>query len=178
MQHAALVGVVHRPRHGRHQPCRLARPIAISRQIGRQAGSLNALHTEVIVAFVLADFVYRHDVRMVEPGDRFGLVAEPPPLDLAGELAGGDHLQGDHAVKAVLASLVNDPHAPLAENSQQLVIAEVANSHAGVGRRCPILQRSRAIRSGIHLRSSKACLLEAESQGIRRRGGVVRSSER
>ena len=50
-----------------------------------QARPADQLHAEVALAVVLADLVDRHDVRVVEPGDRLGLVLEPPQLVVGGQ---------------------------------------------------------------------------------------------
>ena len=42
-----------------------------------EAAALDQLHREVAEALVLADLVDRHDVRVVEVGDRLGLEAKP-----------------------------------------------------------------------------------------------------
>jgi len=47
---------------------------------------------KVVLAVVLADLIDRHDSRMVECGDCFGLVSEPAQFDVVREDAGLNHL--------------------------------------------------------------------------------------
>ena len=98
VQDAPLVGVVHRLGRLGHQPRPRpsGRPCTVGEPVG-EAAALDQLHAEVVLAVVLADLVDRHDVRVVERGDRLGLVPEPPQLVVAGQLAGPDHLEGDRA---------------------------------------------------------------------------------
>ncbi len=86
---------------------------------------------EVELAIVLADLVDGDDVRVVEPGDGLGLVAEPADLVVGGQRGGPDHLQGDGAVQADLSGLVDDAHAAAAELGLDLVVAEIAHPCAG-----------------------------------------------
>jgi hypothetical protein len=76
VQDAALVGVIHRPRHRRQQPGRPPlvlfpgrRPLAAGQGVG-QAAALDQLHAEVALPLVFADLVDRHDVGVVEVGRR------------------------------------------------------------------------------------------------------------
>src|SRR5262249_48074500 len=91
-----------------------------------QAGAVDELHAEVVQAVVLADLVDRDDLGVVEVGHRLGLVAESPDLLGAGPGPRPDHLDGDQAVEAELAGLVDDPHAAVAEDPDQLEVAELA----------------------------------------------------
>ena len=88
------------------------------------------LHGEELLAVVLADLVDRDDARVIEQGDGLGLVLEPAQLVVAGEQPGLDHLQGDGAVEADLAGLVDDAHAAAAQLPADLVVAEVADEIA------------------------------------------------
>ena len=138
MEHAALVGMVHRSRHRGQQPRRLVLPVKKLAQPAGQAGSLDPLHAEIVVAVVLAHLVHRHDVRMVELRDRLGLVAEPAQVLLAREPSRADHLERHDAIEAALACLEDDSHSPLTEGSEQLVVAEVADARSGGRGRCGI----------------------------------------
>ena len=53
-----------------------------------------------LLALVLADLVDRDDAGVVELGHGLGLVLEAAELDIAGENAGPDHLQGHLTVEA------------------------------------------------------------------------------
>ena len=72
----------------------------------------------------LADVVDLDDVGVPEPGDGLGLDAEPGEVVGPRLLPAADHLQGDQAVQAGLAGLVDDPHAPFAELLQDLVAGD------------------------------------------------------
>ena len=50
-----------------------------------EAGSLNQLHAEEITPLVLTDLVDRHDVRVVELGNRFGLILKSQSLGFRGK---------------------------------------------------------------------------------------------
>ena len=83
VQDAALVGVVHGPDHVDHALDLRAR---IAPGVLRQRGPLDELHRVVLLAFMLADLVDRHDVGMVEVGRRLGLGAEPLDVRLEAKL--------------------------------------------------------------------------------------------
>jgi hypothetical protein len=72
VQDTALVGMMHRASHHRHQPCRLARAAALGGPPSGQASAGQEFHAEEGPAVVFADFLDRHDVRMVEVGNRLG----------------------------------------------------------------------------------------------------------
>ena len=100
----------------------------------REISAVDQLHAEVMMAFVLADLVDRHDVRMIQV--RRGLRFHPEPLEILGrrESAGPDHLQRQDAVQADLPGLVDDPHTALGEDLEQLVVAEVSDPLPGISR--------------------------------------------
>ena len=84
-------------------------------------------------------------LRMVEVGDRLGLVAEPPRVVLARTRAVADHLEGDQAVQAPLPSPVHHPHPAPRDLAQQLVVAEF---QPRVSRRRRLRPTCRQSRSG------------------------------
>ncbi len=111
VEDAPLVGVVHRQggllqqRRGR---------FGIRDVVGElfiQARPADQLHAEIALAVVVADLQDGHDVRMVERGDRLGLVLEPPQIVVAGQRGRPDHLEGHGAVEADLTGLVDNAHA-------------------------------------------------------------------
>jgi hypothetical protein len=57
----------------------------VRREYPAQARATDQLHREIAIPVVLSHLVDRHDVGMVEPGDRLDLVLEPPQLRLASE---------------------------------------------------------------------------------------------
>ena len=104
MQHAPLMRVMHRPSYRCHQthhpplptlhPSTLQRSDALTFPIQvRQRAALHQLHAEIVLALVLADFVDRNDIRMIEIGGRFGFGAETLDFNSRGQLARANHLQ-------------------------------------------------------------------------------------
>ncbi len=80
--------------------------------------------TRKSVPVLLADVVERADVRMVELRDRAGFAVEPlAELRISGEGFGQD-LDGDDAIEARVAGLVDLAHAAGAEGGEDLVRAE------------------------------------------------------
>src|SRR5262249_25285285 len=130
VDHAALVGVLHRPRQRLDQLGRLARRRRAGGKAVVQAAALHVGHREVRRPLVLADLVDRHDVRVVQLRRRLGLAAEALPLRLAGQLAVEDHLHRDGAVEADLAGLPDHAHAAAGDLLQKLVVAQVADAGA------------------------------------------------
>ncbi len=86
-----------------------------------------------MLAFVFADFVDGHDVRMVEVGGGLGFGMKTLHIGRRSQLARQDHLQGHDAVQADLPSFVHHAHAATGDFLQQFVIAEIA--HRGPSRR-------------------------------------------
>ena len=84
---------------------------------------------------MLAHLVDRHDMGMVEPGDRLGLDAEP--LDRVGtgpECRRPDRLEGHDPAEALLPGFENDAHPADGDLLDQLEVAEIAaDSELGVG---------------------------------------------
>ena len=89
-----------------------------------EIAALDELHGEVVLPFMLADFVDGHDVRMIQPRRRLRLALKAGDLLRRGELPGPDALQGDDAIEADLPGLVDDAHAAAADLLQQFVIAK------------------------------------------------------
>ena len=88
-----------------------------------------------MVPFVLADLVDWHDVRVIEV--RRGLCLQAESLQVVGgrEPARSHHLEGQHAVEADLPRLEDDPHSPLGDQLDELVVAEVSDPAIDAGRR-------------------------------------------
>ena len=97
-----------------------------AQQLG-QAAPFDQLHAEVMLTLVFADFVDRHDVRMIEVGRRLGLLAEPAHVVGRSELAAQDHLQRHRAFQALLASFVDHAHAAAGNLAEQFVVAEITD---------------------------------------------------
>ena len=132
VEDAALVGVVNSLGDRDHELRGVLRVGGVRRECPAQARTADQLHREITLAVVLSHLVDRHDVGMVEPGDRLGLVLEPPQLRLAGERARPDHLQRHEAIETDLAGLVDDAHGAAAQLPANLVVAEVANPGAWI----------------------------------------------
>ena len=129
MNDAALMSVVNCPGDGGHQSrctflqiCNLQ--FAICNDLS-QIGSIYQFHRKVVLTFVLADFVNRHDVGVIEIGRRLGLGAKTLHVGSGGELAGQDHLESYDAIEADLPRFVDDAHAAAGKLLDQLVVAKV-----------------------------------------------------
>ncbi len=72
-------------------------------------------------AVYFADIINLQDVRMPYPGDRLGLDAESGQKIRIRVAPADDHLEGNQAIQANLAGLVDDPHPSLAERLEELV---------------------------------------------------------
>ena len=135
MQHAAQVRVMHRLRDGgdefRRAPKPLRAPHSALRVQIREGAAFHQLHAEILLPFVLANFVDGNDVRMVEirRGFRFG--AETLHFRGGRQLAGADHFQRDRAIETDLPRIINDAHPALRNLAQEFVIAKVADDLVG-----------------------------------------------
>ena len=98
-----------------------------------QAAAGAELQREVGMAFVLADLVNLHDVRVLQPGDRLTLGAEAGQFLGPGVLPGQDHLERDQTFERNLPGLVDDSHAAAGDLLQQLVIADVTDGSQRAG---------------------------------------------
>src|SRR5438128_1079484 len=65
----------------------------------RQAAALNELHAEVMLPFMLSNFVNRHDVRMIQVSRRFGFTVKAMHVRLRCQLPGENHLESNDAVE-------------------------------------------------------------------------------
>ena len=127
MEDALVVRVVNRFGDGLDERCSaLHRQRPIADEVG-EILTLDVVHREVVVAFVFADFVDGHNVRMLQFGGGFGFGLETLDEFLAGVGTGQNHFQGDDAVEARLPRLIHDTHAAVGDFFEQLVVAEVAN---------------------------------------------------
>ena len=75
---------------------------------------------------MFADFVDRHDVRMVEIGRRLCFRLEALHVARRCELPGQDHLDRDDSIQADLAGAVYHAHSAASEHLDQFVVAEIA----------------------------------------------------
>ena len=103
---------------------KLCLPAALSQQFG-EALPLDQLHAIEVSAIFDAEFMHRHNMRMLQGGGGPGLVAKPLQL-LAGERTGQrEQFQSDPAAKRDLFRLVDNPHPPAADLMQQPVITDL-----------------------------------------------------
>ena len=128
MQDAALVGVVDGLGDGDHQLGGGSRAGSALGQHLLEVPPADQLHREVAPAFMLPDLVDRHDVGMIELGDRLHLVLESPQLVLRRQCSRPDHLERHWPVEADLAGRINDAHTAAAQLAHQLVVAEIAHA--------------------------------------------------
>jgi len=77
MQHAALVGMMHRVCHIDHHLRRTARIVQPAAAVLLQIAALHQLHRKVLNAIHLAHVIDRHDARMVQLGHRDGFFQKP-----------------------------------------------------------------------------------------------------
>ena len=103
------------------------RPAGNSR---RQALPLDVAHREIVLPFVLAHLLNRHDPRVIQIRCRLRFGVEPFHILLARQLTGQDHLQSDDPVQAGLPGAVDHAHRATGNFLQQLVVAEVTDSRA------------------------------------------------
>src|SRR5215470_15035428 len=106
MENAALVGVINSARHLRNQPSGLLdRPSTLDVGPETCIGERPArdhLHAEVVLTVVLTDFVNGNNVRMIEPGSRFGFGVKTLHRGRCGQPPGENHLERDGTIKAYL----------------------------------------------------------------------------
>ena len=91
-----------------------------------QVPTLDQLHAEVGLVVFLADLVDRDDVRVVELGDRLGLVPEAAEIVRAGQRTGPDQLEGHQAIELVLTRPIDDPHAAPGDFLEELILTQEA----------------------------------------------------
>ena len=76
---------------------------------------VDELHDDVVAAGVFVDLVDGDDVGVVQRRGSFGFLDEAGAAFGVGELTAGEELDGDGAVKARVAGLVDDAHAAFAD---------------------------------------------------------------
>ena len=74
----------------------------------------------------LADLVNGDDVRVVEVGNRFGLVPEAAEIIRARQRSGPDQLDGHQAIELFLTCSIDDTHATPGNLLEKLIFAQVA----------------------------------------------------
>ena len=116
MQDTLGVGVFHCACDRRDESCRLARwQRAGSAHPLRQRLTANELHAQVRLPAARADIVDGDDVWVLEARGGLGLGAEPGAVLIGSKVCFADHLERNHAVQALLSSLIDHSHAAPAQ---------------------------------------------------------------
>jgi hypothetical protein len=84
-------------------------------------------HAEVMMAILLANFVDRHDVWMIQVGCGFSFGTETFNQCGGGQVASGDHLDRDNPIQANLARFEDDPHPAPRDFLDQFVVTNPPN---------------------------------------------------
>jgi hypothetical protein len=124
VQNAPLVGMVHGPGYSRHQLSSRPKVAVIFLEPFREVSSFDKLHAEKAATALFGDLVNRHDIGVVEMGDRLGLVAKASRVVVAGPGTVADHLDGHNAVQAPLPRPEHNAHAAARDHALQLIVAE------------------------------------------------------
>ena len=124
VQDASLMCMVHGAGHHGHQLRGHPGPWVRFRECLTEASAVDQLHHEVTDAVVLAHVVDRHNVRMIEIGDRLGLEVKPADIVAVSERSASKHLEGHRAIEAPLHLAINDAHPPIGRLANQLVVAK------------------------------------------------------
>ena len=137
MDHPALVGM--RQRLGRLEAPTgnilgrqgLIRTLTLVEDVG-QAAALDELHGVIMDAPLGADGEDRHDVRVMQPGDRLGLATEPLHGLLVGDGPEPQDLERHTTAERRLLGLIDDAHAAASELADD---PEIAQGRWPLGRR-------------------------------------------
>ena len=130
MDHAALMGVVHRIGD---PPCqRQPEADLLGLRGGRPLGQIlvqrvapDQLHGEEVLAVLgTSRLVDGADVRVLQPGEGLRLALEHPDPGVVHERAAANDLDRHLSLRAGLLRLVDDPHAALAQHAQDPVLAD------------------------------------------------------
>jgi hypothetical protein len=114
----AFVGVLDGLGRQSDQPGRLGRRQRLWPQPPLQAAPFHQFHGKERAAAVLAYLEDLHNARVLKLRHRLGLGAEPLDQLLVRSF---DHLQADQALKRLKPGPVDDAHAPLAQQRQDVV---------------------------------------------------------
>ena len=123
VQQPVAMGFGNRTAHGQEQSGRLARG---ERPLGNLAGEsrpFDELHAEERLPFVVADFVHRGDVGMMQAGSRLGLGPKAGQVGSRRQRTPQDHLECDNPPQADLPRAEHHPHAAPTDLVEDLVIA-------------------------------------------------------
>ena len=129
MQDAPHMGMVHSLGRLGQKRCRGPGIVLEGRELLGEVSPLDELHAEVLLTLMVANFINRHDPRVIQQCDGLGLVLESPQLRVVSQHAGPDHLEGDRPVEADLAGLVDHAHAAAAQFPVDLIVADIAHAN-------------------------------------------------
>ena len=128
MEDASLMGVVNGTGDGGGEPRGGAGSAWNRLDLGGEIAAVDELHAEIVVAFVLADLVDRHDVGVIERAAASASRRNRCKSSAVAKRPARTIFEGKCSVQADLPGLVDDTHAALARGLEELVIAEVADS--------------------------------------------------
>ncbi len=121
MKNTALVREMHGSRQGFHQrrgfPFRLRRACTPAQQIA----PIDVFQDKERPAVAFADLINPHNVRMLQPGHRFGLDLEALPGRRVRVQTAREHLDGNRPIERTLPGLVDNAHAAPAQLFADLV---------------------------------------------------------
>ena len=117
---------------GRHGQRLLERQRSLLEAVGERLAR-EVLHHQEGRTVVLADVVERADVRVVQAGDGLRFALEAGAAVRVGADLGREDLDGDGAVEAGVAGLVDLAHAAGADGGEDLVRAEAGTRREGHG---------------------------------------------
>ena len=121
VQDAALMRVMHRLGHDGHEPGRRPRLGRVMLHPSVKTGSTYQLHAEKVLPAALADLVNRHDVRVIELGDRLRFVLKSDQLGFRREATRFYDLERDRPIERELLGFEHDPHSPAPQLAQDFV---------------------------------------------------------
>ena len=86
--------------------------------------TIDKSHRQKVLSIVLADFVNRHNARMVQLSSGLGFSTESGNLLCVGKFAGANHLQRDSAVNAFLFGRVDSAHPSTTDQADDFELPE------------------------------------------------------
>src|SRR5262245_31077533 len=142
MEHTALMGVMHRARHGGEKSrgftrivAACVRRLALKSNIGfwildlserlAQVRPFDQAHAEIVLPLMLADFVNGHDVRMRKARRRFRFSLETLDQIGCGQRPCADELERYQSIEAELSRFEHDAHTAAGDLFEQFIIAEI-----------------------------------------------------
>ena len=125
MDDAVIVGALQRLADGRHDAERLLRREAFGLQELAQIHAIDELHEQKVEAARLPEVMHADDVRVIQRGERMGLLFKPcRKLRIIRPLR-CEQFQRDEAVQRFLPRLVNHAHAATTEAFEDLELRKM-----------------------------------------------------